>query len=129
MRAARYVRVDTDRQVHNTGIPTQLERTAACIGAQGWDLVATFTEAGESGANLDRPALTAARQAVQRGEYDVLVVYTLDRLTRDIDDLFLLRREFRAAGVRIWVVHEGLDVTTADNGKGARRESGTLRES
>lgn len=129
MRAACYVRVDINRQVHNTSIPNQLERTAAYIESQGWDLVATFTEAGKSGANLDRPALTAARQAAQRGEYDILVIYTLDRLTRDIDDLFLLRREFRAAGVRIWTVHDDLDVTTADSGKEMKRESGALRES
>lgn len=114
MRAARYVRVSTDRQATNTSIPNQLERTAAYIEAQGWELVATFTEPGESGENLNRPALTAARQAVQRGELGVLVVYTLDRLTRDIDDLFLLRREFKAKGVRAQAVHDGLEVTTAD---------------
>lgn len=114
MRAARYARVSSEHQADNTSIPNQLERTAAYIEAQGWELAATFTEPGESGENLDRPAMAQARAALQRGEYDVLAVYTLDRLTRDIDDLFLLRREFGARGARIVAVQDGMDVTTAN---------------
>ena len=114
MKAARYARVSTASQADNTSLPNQLECTAAYVDAQGWSLAGTFVEAGESAENLDRPALTAVRQAGHRREFDVLVVYTLDRLTRDIDDLFLLRREFRATGVRVWAVHDGLDATTAD---------------
>jgi site-specific DNA recombinase len=114
MRAARYARVSSRAQADNTSIPNQLERIEAYAKAQSWKLVATYVEPGESGENLERPAMTTARQAAQRGEFDVLVIYTLDRLTRDIDDLFLLRREFKALGVRIWAVHDGLDVTTAD---------------
>ena len=114
MRAAIYARVSTARQADNTSIPNQLERTREYIEAQGWEMAATFVEPGESGENLNRPAMSAARQATQRGEFDVLVVYTLDRLTRDLDDLFLLRREFTSASVAIRAVQEGLDVTTAD---------------
>jgi site-specific DNA recombinase len=114
VRAVQYLRVSTERQAHNTSIPTQDERTAAYIEAQGWELAGTFTEPGESGENLDRPQLTAARAAARAGQFDVLVVYTLDRLTRDIDDLFLLRREFTSAGIATWAVHDGLDITTAN---------------
>jgi hypothetical protein len=45
--------------------------------------------------------MAAARQAAKRGACDVPVVYGLDCLARDFDDLFLLRREFTATGVTI----------------------------
>jgi site-specific DNA recombinase len=114
MRAARLARVSTVHQADNTSIPNQLERTAAYIEAQGWELVATYTDPGESAETLDRPAMNEARRAAKRGEYDILVTYTLDRLTRNIDDLFLLRREFQTIGVKTWAVRDGLDITTAD---------------
>lgn len=114
-RAARYVRVSTEAQADNTSIPNQLDRCADYAAGRGWELVATFKEPGETGANLDRPALTAARRAAQRREYDVLLVYTLDRLTRNLDDLFLLRREFGALGIPVVAVKDaGLDLTTAE---------------
>jgi DNA invertase Pin-like site-specific DNA recombinase len=42
------------------------------------------------------------------------VVYTLDRLTRDIDDLFLLRREFKSLGFKSWSVYDRVEVTSAN---------------
>ena len=62
---------------------------------------AEYVDAGHSGASLNRPALGRLRQAVQGGRYDVVLVFTLDRLARDETSAGILRREFKQAGARV----------------------------
>src|SRR3954471_15330339 len=54
-RAALYVRVSTDRQT----VENQIAKLTQVPKARGWDIVATFTDAGISGAKgrKDRPGL------------------------------------------------------------------------
>lgn len=59
-----------------------------------------------SGKDVQRPELTAALAYVRDG--DVLVVHSMDRLARNLDDLRRLVREMTARGVRIEFVKEGL---------------------
>jgi site-specific DNA recombinase len=68
-------------------------------------------EPGKTGANLDRPKLQELLSRLQAG--DVVVVNTMDRLTRDLDNLFELRIRFKWLGVRAFSVTEKLEVTTA----------------
>jgi hypothetical protein len=64
-RAALYVRVSTDRQ---TG-ENQVARLAEVAKARGWQIVATFTDAGISGAKgrKDRPGLDDMLKQAQHG--------------------------------------------------------------
>ena len=114
MRAARYVRVSTEQQTRNTSIPNQLEQTQSYIDARGWELVQTFVEPGESGASLDRPALSACRSAAKSGAYDVLLVYDLDRFNRNLRDLLNLRYEFQELGLEVWSICDNLEMTSCD---------------
>ena len=114
MRASRYARVSTERQASNTSIPNQLERCAAYIEGQGWELAEAFVEPGESGADLDRPALNACRAAARAREYDTLVIYDLDRFNRNLRDLLNLRHEFQGLGIPIWSVSDGVELTSCD---------------
>ena len=70
----------TDRQLD--GIPTDK----------------TFTEQA-SGKSIDRPQLIAAIEYVRDG--DTLVVHSMDRLARNLDDLRRLVRELTGKGVRV----------------------------
>jgi len=116
MKTARYVRVSSERQVRNTSIPNQLERTATYVTSRGWDLDPdlTFVEPGESGANLDRPALNECRSAARARRYDALVIYDLDRFNRNLRDLLNLRHEFQQLGIPVYSICDNLEMTSCD---------------
>ena len=63
-----------------------------------------------SGVQLDRPGLNQLRRAVQAGEVGVVYVYSLDRLSRSLNQLALLHEEFASAGVEIRFVQGSFDI-------------------
>ncbi|HWI61210.1 MAG TPA: recombinase family protein, partial [Symbiobacteriaceae bacterium] len=81
-RVAAYIRWSTDDQSDGTTLDVQKESCMHYIKSQGWqfreDLC--FIDDGYSGGTLDRPAMTALRQAVKAGNIQCVVVYKLDRL-------------------------------------------------
>jgi len=66
-----------------------------------------------SGKNTDRPQLDALRAYVREG--DTVMVHSMDRLARNLDDLRKLVREFTDKGVRVQFVKEGLTFTGDDS--------------
>lgn len=59
-----------------------------------------------SGKHADRPALAECLRFLRDG--DTLIVHSMDRLARNVDDLRRIVRELTAAGVRVEFVKEGL---------------------
>lgn len=66
-----------------------------------------------SGKSTARPQLDALRAYVREG--DTLIVHSLDRLARNLDDLRTLVHEFTGKGVRVQFVQEGLTFTGDDS--------------
>ena len=66
-----------------------------------------------SGATRNRPALEDLRRYVR--EDDTVVVHSMDRLARNLDDLRALVREFTEAGVAVEFVREHMTFTGADS--------------
>jgi len=62
------------------------------------------------GKNTDRPELTACLAYLREG--DTLVVPSLDRLARSMQDLITLTVELRRRGIGFKSLHEALDTTT-----------------
>lgn len=62
-----------------------------------------------SGATLERPGLQAALAAAKAGEFDVLLVYRIDRLTRSIVGLMGIVEALDAAGVALRSATEPID--------------------
>lgn len=93
MKAAAYVRVSTDRQEHANQRPA-LEAMAR---QRGWGELEWFEEVA-SGAKA-RPVLEDLTARARRGEYQVLVVWALDRLGRSTWDTIDRVRALDAAGV------------------------------
>lgn len=79
LRAALYARVSTTDQGQTA--ETQLVPLRELAARQGWQVVAEFVDEA-SGARHDRPALKAMLAAAARREFDVLVFWSLDRLSR-----------------------------------------------
>ena len=57
-----------------------------------------------SGASLDRAQLNKVRLMAATGEFDVLFIYSPDRLSRNLVDLLMLMREFASHGVEVHFV-------------------------
>jgi DNA invertase Pin-like site-specific DNA recombinase len=108
MRAALYLRVSTDRQDCANQLP-DLERF---VQARGWELVRQYIDTGISGSTERRPALDDLVKDARRRRFDVLVVWRLDRLGRNLRHLILLIDELTALGISFVTLAEGIDATT-----------------
>lgn len=110
MRAAIYARVSTDQQERDgTSLETQVQRCTAYVRQRGW-LIGPVEQEAHSGFVLDgRKKLTRLRDAMRRNEFDVLVFFAVDRLSRNTDHQGFLFYEAEQAGVRFESVTEDLD--------------------
>jgi DNA invertase Pin-like site-specific DNA recombinase len=81
-RAALYVRVSTDRQT----VENQIAALTKVAEARSWQIVATFRDEGISGAKSrdQRPGLDAMLKQAQRGRFDVVMAWAIDRLGRSL---------------------------------------------
>lgn len=66
-----------------------------------------------SGGNAKRPQLTALLSHAREG--DTVVVHSMDRLARNLDDLRALVNQLTGKGVRVEFVKEGLTFTGEDS--------------
>jgi site-specific DNA recombinase len=115
MRIAAYVRVSTDEQVQEGySIDAQRDRLINyCRSQDDWEIIEWYPEEGESAKDLDRPELQRLLQDSQKGLFDVVLVYRLDRLTRSVMDLYKLLEMFEKYGVKFKSATELYDTTTA----------------
>lgn len=66
-----------------------------------------------SGKDTTRPQLTTAMEYVREG--DTLVVHSMDRLARNVEDLRRIVRELTAKGVAVQFMKEGMTFTGDDS--------------
>jgi site-specific DNA recombinase len=114
-RACVYVRVSTDEQAsEGFSLAAQEERCKNFIQSQGWDLVKEpYVDDGYSAKDLERPAIQQLIHDLKNNEFDVIVVYRLDRLVRSVLDLHHLLQLFDKHKVAFKSVTEVFDTTTA----------------
>jgi site-specific DNA recombinase len=117
-KVAIYIRWSTEDQGLGHTLEIQRESCRYYALSQGWspreDL--TYIDEGFSGGNLDRPALTRLRAAVRAGHVDCVVVYKLDRLSRNIKDIINLVLDEWEDDCCVRSTQEPVD-TTSDAGK------------
>lgn len=107
-RAIGYVRVSTAEQVNGFGLDVQRKAITTYCREHGLRLTTTYADEGISGSNgLDtREGLAHALAALERHEADVLVVYRLDRLARDLMLQETTLARLRVAGAAVVSVTE-----------------------
>jgi len=111
MKAAIYIRVSTADQVENYSIESQRERLEAFCKSKGWEIYDTYIDGGYSGASLERPALQEMLSSLNN--FDAVVVYKLDRLSRSQrDTLSLIEEHFLTNNVDFVSITETLDTST-----------------
>ena len=107
---ALYLRVSTGEQTTRN----QKRELVAAAERHGWEVVATFEDAGISGSKgrRDRPGLDAMLKAVGRKEFDMVMAWSVDRLGRSSMDLLTTLMELQAKDVDLYLHQQGLDTST-----------------
>lgn len=107
-----YARVSTTGQAESgTSLDSQVRECRAYAEAHGFE-IAHVCEEVFSGANLfDRPLLNRQRELIKQGEYDAVVVFAVDRLSRDIAHVAIIANELERYNTELHFVSEPLDAT------------------
>ena len=107
MRAALYLRVSTEDQARNGwSIEGQYNDLRDYCDKKEYKVVRVYKDEGFSGSNLDRPALERLLADGSEHEFDVVVVWKYDRLSRDDIDFPLLIHNLKKFDVCIESINE-----------------------
>ena len=109
-RVALYGRVSTDGQ----STENQLRELRPVAERHGWTVVGEYVDHGISGTKgrKGRPAFDRMCQALARKEFDVIAVWSVDRLGRSLQDLTTFLSEVHAKKVNLYLHQQGLDTST-----------------
>ena len=103
MKAALWCRVSTDKQDESNQLPAMQEFAAR----HGHTVVKTYELRGVSGRGAQKAQLREAMDAAHRGEFDVLITWSLDRISRlGVGDLLTTIGQFRQRGCVVLSVQE-----------------------
>jgi DNA invertase Pin-like site-specific DNA recombinase len=109
-RAAIYLRVSRDEQT------TENQRIALAkvAGHRNWVIAQTYEDQGISGAKgrEQRPAFDQMLKDAVRRRFDVLMVWSIDRLGRSVLHVANALAELDAAGVALYSDQQAIDSTT-----------------
>lgn len=113
-RCAIYTRKSVDAYVGEFGsLEAQRAICSAYVTSQlpkGWvEIEKRYDDLGETGANLNRPALQELLRDVESGMVDVIIIYKLDRITRTIVDFVRLMDLLDGYGVFFVSVTQNFD--------------------
>ena len=106
-RVAVYARVSTLHQKPEN----QVGEWRGYVTARG-STATEFVDRGVSGARERRPALDAMLAEAKRRRFDVVIVWRLDRLGRNLRHLVSVIDELAALGVEFISLDEGIDINT-----------------
>lgn len=96
-------------------IENQVELCRDYIRCRGESLageIYVYTDEGFSGGNLDRPGFKKMIQAAEKGEIGTIIVYRLDRISRNIGDFSKLIDEMTGLGIEFVSIKEQFDTGT-----------------
>jgi DNA invertase Pin-like site-specific DNA recombinase len=109
-KVALYLRVSTSSQTTDNQ-RHELERVAAL---RGWNIIEIYTDHGISGAKgrSDRPDLDRMLKDAVRGKFQMIAVWSLDRLGRSLQHLIETVNELQAVGVDLYMHQQAIDTST-----------------
>lgn len=113
---ALYTRVSTGYQIEKDSLPHQRkELLAYCehVLHLPTDRIEVFEDAGKSGKNTDRPAYQRLMKLVRNGQVSHVIVYKIDRISRNLVDFSLMYDDFKYNRVTFISLNEQFDTSTA----------------
>lgn len=113
-KVALYIRVSTGHQVDKDSLPYQRkELKNYCKHILHLDDMEIFEDAGKSGKNTDRPAFQRMMQKIKAGQISHVVVYKIDRISRNLVDFSLMYDTFKKYRVTFISLNEQFDTSSA----------------
>ena len=110
-RVAIYARVSTASQT----VENQLIELRTVAQRAGWQIVAELTDNGISGTKGrdHRPAFDELLKRSTRREFDVVMVWAIDRIGRSIQHLVTFMNHMQSVGIDLYIHQQSIDTTTA----------------
>lgn len=113
-RAALYIRVSTHWQIDKDSLPVQREElinySKYALGITSYEV---FEDAGYSAKNTERPAYQAMMARMRTGEFSHLIVWKLDRISRNLLDFAAMYEELKQLGITFVSKNEQFDTSSA----------------
>jgi site-specific DNA recombinase len=106
MRVSIYARYSSDKQ-REASIEDQVRLCEERAAREGWRVVKRYTDHAISGASLMRKGIQTLMQDAQNGKFDLVLTESLDRISRDQEDIAGVYKRLRFAGVKIHTLSEG----------------------
>src|SRR3989339_93128 len=116
IRVAFYIRVSTTEQArHGYGVEMQLDALKETVNFKnkysGWitkdDWI--FIDDGYTGAKLDRPGYKRMMEMAKQGHFDVVAVWKIDRMSRNLTHLLKVFEDLQKYGVSFYSLKENVD--------------------
>jgi DNA invertase Pin-like site-specific DNA recombinase len=113
-KAALYIRVSTHMQIDKDSLPLQENDLINYAKyALGIDRYTLFKDAGYSAKNTNRPDYQAMMTRLRTGEFSHLIVWKIDRISRNLIDFAEMYAELKRLGVTFVSKNEQFDTSTA----------------
>jgi site-specific DNA recombinase len=106
-----YTRVSTDDQVQGASLDVQRTQCEAMAKATAVSVVDVVVDDGYSGKDTKRPGMRRVLDMVERRELGGIIVWKLDRLTRNLRDLLAMVDLFTATDTALVSLAEKIDTS------------------
>ncbi len=113
-----YTRVSVDERAETQTYSTLDNQRDSCLSyiesqkSVGWKTFKVYEDAGQSGGSLSRPAMKQLIEDIKRKRVQVVVVYKIDRLTRNHKDFYALLEIFNEHDVKFVSTTQHFDTTS-----------------
>jgi site-specific DNA recombinase len=114
MKATFYLRVSTEDQVkEGYSLEVQRDHLEAFAKREGLEIFKIYQDDGISGYSTERPALKELLKDAKEKRFDLVLVYKIDRFSRNLKDLLNLVDELSSFGIGFKSATEPFDTTTS----------------
>lgn len=101
VRAVIYARVSSEEQREGKTIDSQIKELEDFARANNYKIVERYIDDGWSGAILERPELDRLRDDATKNLFEVVLVNDVDRLSREMLHLGIVKRDLERKGIRL----------------------------
>lgn len=105
-KVAIYARYSSDKQ-REASIEDQVRLCEERAAREGWKVGAVYKDQAISGASLMRPGIQALMADAQERKFDLILTESLDRISRDQEDIAGVYKRLRFAGIILLTLAEG----------------------
>ena len=104
MIVAIYARTATKEKTYEHTTEHQIDKLKQHCKTNGWSVYNTFSDAGFSGININRPALQEMMAEIKSGKIDKVLISSLDRLSRSMADTSFIINELKTNNVDLEIL-------------------------